>query len=147
MNDNSKTKKLSFNKKTAMIYGGAAILILVVGIRSIFLTSDELGFLSYFTIGAIVLETILLIIYAKAIYQDNDEEDTTSGDGDTYSFNLDMSSMEDKMEQLNIAYQKPEKAKELEQILDNYLIEVHAPKWQEGITWKNTPLKEINSNY
>ena len=58
-------------------------------------------------------------------------------------FNL----VKDKMEQINLANQKPEKAKELETILDNYLIEVHAPKWQDGITWKNTPLKEINSNY
>ena len=53
----------------------------------------------------------------------------------------------DKMEQLNLAAQQSEKAKELEKILDNYLIEVHAPKWQDGITWKNTPLKEIDSNY
>ena len=51
------------------------------------------------------------------------------------------------MEQLNLAAQQPEKAKELEKILDNELIEVHAPKWQDGITWKNTPLKEIDSNY
>ena len=51
------------------------------------------------------------------------------------------------MEQLNLANQKPEIAKELEKILDNYLVEVHAPKWQEGITWKETPLKKINSNY
>ena len=58
-------------------------------------------------------------------------------------FNL----VKDKMEQLNLATKKPEKAKELEKILDNYLTEVHAPKWQDGITWKNTPLKEINSNY
>ena len=58
-------------------------------------------------------------------------------------FNL----VNDKMEQINLAHQKPKKAKELENILDNYLIEVHAPKWQEGITWKKTPLKEINSNY
>ena len=55
--------------------------------------------------------------------------------------------VKDKMEQLNLATQKPEKAKELERILDNYLIEVNAPKWQDGITWKNTPLKKINSNY
>ena len=53
----------------------------------------------------------------------------------------------DKMEQFNLADQKPEKLKELEELLDNYLIEVSAPKWQEGITWKNTPLKEINSSY
>ena len=58
-------------------------------------------------------------------------------------FNL----VKDKMEQLNLANQKPEIAKELEKILDNYLVEVHAPKWQEGITWKETPLKKINSNY
>ena len=58
-------------------------------------------------------------------------------------FNL----VKDKMEQLNLANQKTAKAKELEKILDNYLIEVHAPKWQDGITWKNRPLKEINSNY
>ena len=58
-------------------------------------------------------------------------------------FNL----IKDKMEQLNLANLQPEKAKELEKILDNYLTEVHAPKWQDGITWKNTPLKEINSNY
>ena len=58
-------------------------------------------------------------------------------------FNL----VDDKMEQINLATQKLDKAKELETILDNYLIEVHAPRWQEGITWKNTPLREINSNY
>ena len=51
------------------------------------------------------------------------------------------------MEQFNLATKQPKKAKELENILDNYLIEVHALKWQEGITWKNIPLKEINSNY
>ena len=51
------------------------------------------------------------------------------------------------MEQFNLANQKPEKLKELEELLDNYLVEVNAPKWQDGITWKNTPLKEINSSY
>ena len=64
-------------------------------------------------------------------------------DKSIFLFNL----VKDKMEQLNLATQKPKKAKELEKILDNYLTEVHAPKWQDGITWKNTPLKEINSNY
>ena len=55
--------------------------------------------------------------------------------------------VDDKMEQLNLATIKTGKAKELEKILDNYLVEVNAPKWQEGITWKTTPIKEINSNY
>lgn len=58
-------------------------------------------------------------------------------------FNL----IEDKMEQTNLVAKYPKKAQELEKILDDYLVEVHAPKWQEGITWKNIPLKEINSNY
>tara|TARA_Y100000813_G_scaffold169608_1_gene132153 strand:- start:2853 stop:4322 length:1470 start_codon:yes stop_codon:yes gene_type:complete len=58
-------------------------------------------------------------------------------------FNL----VKDKMEQINLVSKKPNKAKELENILDDYLVEVNAPKWQEGITWKKTPLKEINSNY
>ena len=53
----------------------------------------------------------------------------------------------DKKEEFNLANQNPEKVKELEKILDNYLIEVKAPKWHDGITWKNKPLKEINSNY
>ena len=64
-------------------------------------------------------------------------------DKSIFLFNL----VKDKMEQINLVTQKQEKAKELERILDNYLIEVHAPKWQDGITWKNTPLKKINSNY
>tara|TARA_B100000575_G_scaffold263310_1_gene238371 strand:+ start:387 stop:1838 length:1452 start_codon:yes stop_codon:yes gene_type:complete len=55
--------------------------------------------------------------------------------------------VDDKMEQLNLATINTGKVKELEKILDNYLVEVNAPKWQEGITWKTTPIKEINSNY
>ena len=35
--------------------------------------------------------------------------------------------------------------KKLEKILDNYLEEVKAPKWQPGITWKENTLKIINS--
>ena len=58
-------------------------------------------------------------------------------------FNL----VEDKMEKFNLANKEIEKAKELEKILDNYLVNVHAPKWQDGITWKNKPLQEINSSY
>ena len=35
--------------------------------------------------------------------------------------------------------------KKLEKILDNYLEKVKSPKWQPGITWKENPLKIINS--
>ena len=58
-----------------------------------------------------------------------------------------MTPLKDKMEQINLVAKYPKKAQELEKILDDYLVEVHAPKWKEGITWKNIPLKEINSNY
>ncbi len=58
-------------------------------------------------------------------------------------FNL----LKDKKEEFNLANQNPEKVKKLEKTLDNYLIEVNAPKWQDGITWKNKSLQEINSNY
>ena len=59
-------------------------------------------------------------------------------------FNL----IKDKKEEFNLGSdQNPEKVKDLEKILDNYLIEVKVPKWQDGITWKNKSLKEINSNY
>ena len=34
---------------------------------------------------------------------------------------------------------------QLEKILDKYLEKVIAPKWQPGITWKENPLKIINS--
>lgn len=47
----------------------------------------------------------------------------------------------------NLVSYNPKKTKELEKLLMNYLKQVHAPKWQEGITWKGLPLSEINSNY
>ena len=53
----------------------------------------------------------------------------------------------DKKESKNLVSQKPKKTKELEKLLMNYLKEVHAPKWQEGITWKGLSISEINSNY
>ena len=63
--------------------------------------------------------------------------------GELFLYNLTI----DKKESQNLVYHNPKKAKELEKLLMNYLKEVHAPKWQEGITWKGLPLSEINSNY
>ena len=63
--------------------------------------------------------------------------------GELFLYNL----IVDKKESQNLVYHNPKKAKELEKLLMNYLKEVHAPKWQEGITWKGLPLSEINSNY
>ena len=47
----------------------------------------------------------------------------------------------------DLSLEQPEKTRVLEQILNEYLTMVHAPKWKEGITWKKTPIKEINSTY
>ena len=52
---------------------------------------------------------------------------------------------EDISESNNLAKFNIEKADELENILDEYLKDVHAPRWQEGITWKGTPVDIINS--
>ena len=63
--------------------------------------------------------------------------------GELFLYNITI----DKKESSNLVSQNPKKTKELEKLLMNYLKEVHAPKWQEGITWKGLPLSEINSNY
>ncbi len=45
----------------------------------------------------------------------------------------------------NLVFSLPEKASELEFLLDSYLSKVKAPKWQPGITWKNKPIEKFNS--
>ena len=46
------------NARTAMVYGGAAFLLMIVGFRSIIATldPDHVGIMTYLSIGAIVLE-------------------------------------------------------------------------------------------
>lgn len=51
----------------------------------------------------------------------------------------------DLKEENNLADKNQKTAIELEKILDHYLADVNAPKWQEGINWKNKPLNEFNS--
>lgn len=63
--------------------------------------------------------------------------------GQTLLFNL----INDKQENKNLVIDHPQIARNMEKLLDEYLKAVHAPKWQPGITWKKTPLKEINSTY
>ena len=46
---------------------------------------------------------------------------------------------------LSKIYMNEKLTNRLEKILDKYLEEVKAPKWQPGITWKENPLKIINS--
>ena len=58
------------NARTAMVYGGAAFLLVIVGFRSILATldPDHIGVMTYLSIGALVLEFCLLILYAQSIY-------------------------------------------------------------------------------
>ena len=58
------------NARTAMVYGGAAFLLIIVGFRSIIATldPDHVGVMTYLSIGALVLEFCLLLLYAQSIY-------------------------------------------------------------------------------
>jgi len=105
MSNDFGTGKMTFSQKTAIVYAGAAILILVVGLRSILLTSEEMGALSYFTIFAIILETFLLFVYANAIYKQSDDDQ-----GESLSFNLDMSTLEIQIATLNDTIEKLNKS-------------------------------------
>ena len=52
------------NARTALVYGGAAFLLVIVGFRSILATldPDHVGIMTYLSIGALVLEFFLLIL-------------------------------------------------------------------------------------
>ena len=58
------------NARTAMVYGGAAFLLIIVGFRSVIATLDpeHIGVMTYLSIGALVLECFLLLLYAQSIY-------------------------------------------------------------------------------
>jgi len=58
------------NARTAMVYGGAAFLLVIIGFRSIFATldPDHIGVMTYLSIGGLVLEFFLLMLYAHSIY-------------------------------------------------------------------------------
>ena len=68
------------NARTAMVYGGAAFLLVIVGFRSIVATidPDHIGIMTYLSIIAILLEFVLLIFYAQSIYNLGPDE---GGDG------------------------------------------------------------------
>ena len=58
------------NARTAMVYGGAAFLLVIIGFRSIIATldPDHIGVMTYLSIGGLVLEFFLLMLYAHSIY-------------------------------------------------------------------------------
>ena len=58
------------NARTAMVSGGAAFLLIIVGFRSVIATldPDHIGLMTYLSMGALVLEFFLLLLYAQSIY-------------------------------------------------------------------------------
>ena len=52
---------------------------------------------------------------------------------------------EDLREQHNLAEELPALAKKMTAELLGYLSEVRAPRWQNGITWKNAPFHTFES--
>lgn len=63
---------------TPAVYSGAAFLILLVGIRTLLLTTDEgFGTIGKVTLGAILFEFLLLLLYAWTIYIQTDKETIT----------------------------------------------------------------------
>ena len=86
--------KSDINAKTAMVYGGAAFLLLIVGFRSIIATiGDHVGLMTWLSMAAIVLEFFLLLFYAKSIY---DLEPESSGGGGQPASGKDISNMDSK---------------------------------------------------
>tara|TARA_X000001036_G_scaffold397382_1_gene399584 strand:+ start:124 stop:528 length:405 start_codon:yes stop_codon:yes gene_type:complete len=82
------------NARTAMVYGGAAFLLVIVGFRSILATldPDHVGIMTYLSIGALVLEFFLLILYAQSIYNLGPDE----GSGQSQVPGGDVSNMDSK---------------------------------------------------
>ena len=52
------------NARTALVYGGAAFLLVIVGFRSIFATldPDHVGLMTYLSIGALILEFCFVVV-------------------------------------------------------------------------------------
>ena len=61
-------------RRTAYVYGGAAVLIVVVGVKTVLKTMGIEGdWMSFITLAALGLEFFLLLLYAMTIYQDAEE--------------------------------------------------------------------------
>ena len=68
--------RFDMNAKTARVYGGAAFLLVIIGFRSIIATldPDHIGVMTYLSIGGLILEFCLLLLYAQSIYSLGPEE-------------------------------------------------------------------------
>ena len=65
-----KTIMEQYPSRQALVYSGAAFLILVTGLRTVLSVAEEgFGFIEFVTIGALAIEFSLLLLYALTIYQ------------------------------------------------------------------------------
>ena len=84
----------------ARVYKGAAFLIFVVGLRSVFTTLDDgeaWGFLTYLTLFALGVELILLWSYANTITKSQSIPDEAGN----YNVTLNTKPLENKLEEIN----------------------------------------------
>ena len=74
------------NKKTAYVYWGAAVLIIVFGFRTLARTSEIPGlekYLTLLTVVALLTEFAVLSWYALAIYNQSESGSLSTGGGGT----------------------------------------------------------------
>jgi hypothetical protein len=65
-----KTVMEQYPSRQALVYSGAAFLILVTGMRTVLSVAEEgFGIIEFVTIGALAVEFSLLLLYALTIYQ------------------------------------------------------------------------------
>lgn len=65
-----KTVMEQYPSRQALVYSGAAFLILVTGLRTVLSVAEEgFGIIEFVTIGALAVEFSLLLLYAFTIYQ------------------------------------------------------------------------------
>ena len=128
------------NKRTALVYFGAAFLIIVFGFKTLARSTDSLKFLEDFltpiTIFALLLEFFLLVYYAKGIYDIPEinaktigSKNSTSpfpGDSNIENFNSSLDTLNENMSNINNHLETHNKEivnlnKKIEDLLDEQL--------------------------
>ena len=100
-----KLKNTLIRIATPAVYSGAAFLILLVGIRTLLLTTDEgFGTIGKVTLVAILFEFLLLLLYAWTIYIQTDKEATITPEIKNINFKPlkdDINNLEKSMNQIS----------------------------------------------
>lgn len=117
-------------KSIAWVYRGAAILIFVVGLRSIATTLEDgegWGFLTVLTLGALFLELILLWWYASTISTTS----TTPDAEGNYNVTFHTKPLEEKLDMLN------ERITEINTSLSGFILKDNGSAIVEAINSNN----------